>query len=133
MLQSSPANSIDIIRPFADSIRGSQDIQLMGGVGTSALADPRTIIDAEQKYVIAPADFYLPVTRPDGNRRDVDVLVKTTDPTRISEVREAVTLAVEPHLEASVFGIRPEQALQRQTRHPFGFAERHAGAIVNNT
>lgn len=94
----------------------------MGGVGTSALADPRTIIDAEQKYVIAPVDFFLPVTRPDGNRRDVDVLVKTTDPARIAEVREAVSLTVEPYLEASVFGIRPEHALQRQTRNPFGFA-----------
>jgi len=114
-------NSLEIIQPFVRDLGDSRDVQIMGGVGTAALSDPRTEICTYSKEVIAPHDFFLPAFRNDGTLRDVDVLVLSSDVLRTSEVDNVLMDTVGSRLERSVFGIRPREVLQRQLAHPLGF------------
>jgi len=60
----------------------------------------------------------LPQFRDDGNRRDLDVLVKTTDPHSISRVEEIGNDLIGDELELSIFGLIPMAELQKQRRQP---------------
>lgn len=116
-----PRNSLDIIRPFVQRIETQPDVQIMGGLGSAALALGEVELSFDRKEVYAPKDFNLSAFRPDGTLRDVDVLVLSSDPSRIGEVSAELKETVGNELERSVFGIRPRQALEAQIQDPLGF------------
>lgn len=113
-------NSIDVIRPFAASVEHRTDVQIVGGLGSVALLDTRTVIDAGNQTIIAPDDLYLSTQRDNGSRRDIDVLVTSSDPARIGEVVDTLNEAVGDDLERSVFGFRSAAQLDRIFAHPMG-------------
>ncbi|MGV9001855.1 MAG: hypothetical protein ACOH18_02775 [Candidatus Saccharimonadaceae bacterium] len=114
-------NSLEITRPFIERITDTNDVQIMGGLGTAALLQAGVEIHYDTKEVITADDFYLSARREDGSKRDVDVLVLSSDPTRIAEVEAELQQTVGKALERSVFGIRPHTSLQKQLASPQGF------------
>lgn len=116
------ANSIEVIKPFADwAMQTSANIQLMGGIGSAALAHDGTRIDMDNKEVVVPDDFELSTQRDNGTLRDLDVLVQSSSPDAIDGVEEVVSLTIGNALEHSVFGFRSAEALARRQNHPLGF------------
>jgi len=117
-------NSIDVLRPLAEALdKEPIEVQIIGGVNSAALVHPDTVIDADSKTVIAPSLLHLPTQRNDAakTRRDLDILVKSSNPDVIERVERIVDETVGTALERSVFGIVPEKVLRRQLRHRFGF------------
>ncbi len=113
-------NSLEVLRPFIDAVQNDTDVQIMGGVGTAALEDPRTEINMDKKEVYAPTGFALPTFRDNGTRRDVDVLLTSSNSGRIAEVEAVLEATVGEHLQREVFPIRPHEVLADQILHPFG-------------
>lgn len=113
-------NTLEIIRPFATeaSLRG--DVQIMGGVGMAALLHENVAINEEQKTVWVPDDLFLASEREDGTKRDIDVLVLSSDDDQVHAVDASLALHIGDALERSVFGIRPNQALLEQYAKPLG-------------
>lgn len=106
------------IRPFVETFAGDPTVQIIGGVGTAALCSPLSEIDLSTKTITVPDDFTLSTRRPDGTLRDVDVLVLSSDNTRIRRVQNDLASTLEGALEPSVFGIRPARQVQRQLAYP---------------
>lgn len=118
-------NCIDIVKPFRDDLAAEDllaSVQFIGGIGTAALAHEATIILPEEKRIVAPADLYLPRLRPDGNVRDVDLLVLSSDASLIAQVDAIAEQAVGEKLENSTFGFRDAAHSQDQRENPFGFS-----------
>ncbi len=116
------SNCIEIIKPFAEKVAEFPDveIQLIGGVGSTALAHPELQINTSARTISAPEDLYLPQFRDDGTRRDLDVLVLSTDKGEIQEVEEFAKQVVGEELEISVFGLKKVDQLKKQKESPFG-------------
>lgn len=115
-------NCVDIIRPFIGEVEeeGLLDlIQVIGGVGSAALANPASEILPDEELIVAPSGMYLPSERIDGNKRDLDVLVLSEDPELIGKVEAIAEETVEDKLEISVFGLREAGYVRRQLRHPW--------------
>lgn len=117
-------NCIEIIEPFAQKVAEFPEIevQLIGGVGSAALAHPGLQIDFENKIITAPTDLHLPQFRGDGNKRDLDVLVMSADKHEVAEVEEFAEQVIGDELEISVFGLKEVSQLEVQKKHPFGLS-----------
>lgn len=114
-------NSIEIIQPFVERIAEARDVQILGGLGMAALVQPNIIIENDDRRVIVPEMPFLPAHREDGTKRDVDVLVLSSDPARVSEVSTMLDDSIGDALEKSVFDIRPSETLRKQLVDPLGF------------
>lgn len=113
-------NCVEIIRPFVEAIEQEGiDLQIMGGNGAAALVHPETVVVQNERRIIAPKDFKLDQYRPDGNKRDLDVLVKTTDAKTIEQAENVARSIIGDELELSFFGLRPIAQLDAQTRQWF--------------
>lgn len=119
--QTTVRDSLEIITPFVERIQAQPDVQIMGGLGSAALASPDVSISYDSKEVRVPSSFNLPANRPDGTLRDVDVLVLSSNAERIKAVDAELEQTVGGALERSVFGVRPKEALQAQVEDPLGF------------
>lgn len=117
----SSRDSLEIIRPYVERIQDQPDVQIMGGLGSAALASSDVSISYGAKEVRVPAGFSLPSHRPDGSLRDADILVLSGDASRIAEVDAELQQIVGNSLERSVFGVRPKEALVAQMQNPLGF------------
>lgn len=117
----SPENSLDIIKPFAEQVVLQGDVQLMGGIGTAALGHDEVEINFDAKEVRVPETLFLPSYREDGTKRDIDVLVVSSNPERVATVAKQLNDSVGEALEQSVFDIRTHDTLQKQLAHPLGF------------
>ncbi len=113
-------NAFEITRPFVNEVIDDGDVQLIGGLGIEPLLHAGMSINMDAKEVIVPEPLFLPAHREDGTKRDVDVLVLSSQPGRIQQVGELLNTSVEDHLEQSVFSIRTHEALQKRLAHPFG-------------
>lgn len=113
-------DSLEVIRPFVERAETQHGVQIMGGLGATALAHPEVQINREFKEVQVPEDFSLPTLRPDGTLRDVDVLVLSSSKNRIDEVEKVLKDTIGNTLERSVFGIRPHSILEDQIAKPLG-------------
>ena len=113
-------NSVDVLRPFLKEYGTSPDVQLIGGIGMAALLDSATKIDVNNKRIIAPEDLCVPAVRANGSKRDVDVLVATTETARVDLVAACLKTMLNGELKESVFGIRPKHELEAMYRNPFG-------------
>lgn len=118
-------NCIDIVRPFRDELDKAgllEGVQFIGGVGSAALVHEASLILPDEAMVVAPADLYLPSKRDDGNKRDMDILVLSTDEGRVKEIEGMAKDAVDRKLHVSVFGLRQAGYVKKQLRHPvFGW------------
>jgi len=98
-------------------------VQIIGGVGSAALMDHDVVIDVKNKEVIAPESMDLPTMRPNGSRRDLDVLVLSSSTAEIEAVEHLIDHTVKGELDPSVFGLKKEGPLKKQMLSPiFGFA-----------
>lgn len=111
-------NCVEIVRPFTEAIGKTDDLQLIGGVGAAALVNAETVIVTDEKTVIAPADLFLPQRRDDGNLRDFDALVLSSQPEHIRAYEAIGEEIIGDELELSFFGLRPAAELEWQKRHP---------------
>jgi len=114
--------TVDVIRPFVEAAEEVAPIQIFGGVLTDALIDERTVILPDERRVIAPFDLESYTVRSDGTKRDIDVLVPTTDRTIVREVKDLADTEIGKRLKRSVFGLRPAAVLERQIRSPKGLS-----------
>ena len=114
-------NSVDIVRPFVEVVGQEQlpDVQIIGGIGSAALSRPGTIIVPNERLVVAPSDLQVPQYRDDGNKRDLDILVMSTDSEEIARVEEIAAYTIGDALVISVFGLHRVAEIDRQTAHPF--------------
>ncbi|MEK7625842.1 MAG: hypothetical protein AAB423_00600 [Patescibacteria group bacterium] len=117
-------NCIEIIEPFVQKVAEFPEIeiQLIGGVGSAALAHPGLQIDFEGRAITAPTDLHLPQFRDDGNKRDLDVLVMSADRREVAEVEEFAEQVIGDELEISVFGLKEVSQLEAQMKNPFGLS-----------
>lgn len=118
-------NCIEIIEPFVEDMRGKPElgIQIIGGVGSAALAHPNMTIDIENEQVVAPSNLHVPQFRNKRfriNKRDLDVLVLSDDPEAVEEVESIAQQSIGQELKISVFGLKKATHLEEQTANPFG-------------
>lgn len=111
-------NCVDIVRPFTEALGDRENVQLIGGIGSAALSHPGTIIVPGERRIIAPSDLQLPQYRPDGNLRDFDVLVLSTDREQVDEIEDIARQTIGNELELSVFDLRPIDHLPQMQAHP---------------
>jgi hypothetical protein len=116
-------NSIEIIRPFIAELGDEHDLQVIGGVGSFVLKNPAAEILVDERLVIAPPDEYMDYSdigqfRRDGNRRDFDVLVRSSSAEEIGAVEELARETIGRELELSVFGLHTEAQLDSQIANP---------------
>ena len=115
-------NCVDIVRPFVAELanRGITNVQVMGGVGSVALAHEATIIVPDERRVIAPDKLELPNYR--GNRiktlRDLDALVKSTDQAEVDAAQSVGEDVIGKRLQMSFFGFRPMAQFEGDARNP---------------
>lgn len=110
-----------IVKPFVRALveRGDlPDVQIIGGNGSAALLDERTVVDLDRRTIVAPRECDLPPHRPDGTLRDLDALVLSTDRLAIDAVEALANEAIDGRLAVSVFGLKPLAELDRQRAHP---------------
>ena len=99
-------------------------IQIIGGNGSAALSDERTVIDLEAGIIEAPASCDLPRFRPNGTLRDLDALVLSTDRGEIERVTALADEVAAGELAVSMFGLKTEADLARQRAQPLRSAAR---------
>lgn len=131
-------NCIDIAVSFRDELARHPDlpdVHIMGGIGSAALQHPDTVILLDERRIIAPADFLtdtesaagiaaqeaLATIRPEGTKRDLDLMVKSADPEHEAQVKSIAIATVQDLLEVSSFGYHDAAELEEQRRNPLGF------------
>lgn len=115
-------NCIDIIQPYIDAVTAEDmpPVQLLGGVGSVALINPKTIIDPNAKRIIAPADITLSNYRDDGNLRDVETLVPSTRQVDIDVVQQCAEATIGNRLIIETFAFRDKAAVDAMRAKPLG-------------
>ncbi len=86
------------------------DYFLVGGMASGPLSDGSYELDVAERTIIAETAG-LPSVRENGTRRDIDVLVLSTDEDRIARAAGAVQAVIGDALEVSVFGVEDHEAL----------------------
>jgi len=112
-------NCVDIVRPFSEAISERDDVQVIGGIGSAALTDKATVIVPDEKRLIASPDIFLSQYRDDGNLRDFDSLVLTTDGSHLREIEADGAKTIGTQLELSFFDLKPAARLDNHRQHPF--------------
>lgn len=78
---------------------------VVGGITSAALAHSATIIDCDNRRIIAAEKSDIATRRPNGTLRDVDILVGgMISPILMSEIRRDLDRNLNGSLEVSVFG-----------------------------
>jgi hypothetical protein len=122
-----PQNCMDLVRPLVDTLREKDlldTVQMMGGVASAALQHERTVIYPEERRIVTPDGFTvhndsLSLMRPNGSRRDIDVLVLSPHEEEIGAVSDVVDEVVEESLDKSVFGFHTMDEFVERAAHPF--------------
>jgi hypothetical protein len=122
MIQPPEANCIEIIRPYIDAVaqEGMPPVQLLGGVGSVALTDERTVIKADEQRIIAPAGLHLSNYRDDGNVRDVESLVLSNRAEDVRAVEECGEQTMGDMLIVEVFPFLDDTRTEKLLAAPFG-------------
>ncbi len=131
-------NCIDLAVLFRDELAQHPDlpdVHIMGGIGSAALRHPDTVILLDERRIVAPDNFLtdteseagmaaqsaLATVRPDGTKRDLDLMVKSSDPDDKAKVNTIAKLVVADMLDASSFGYHDAAELEEQRNNPTGF------------
>jgi hypothetical protein len=138
MTEVADPNCIDIVVPFRDELAQHPelpDIQMMGGIGSAALKHPDTVILLDERRIVAPDGFLtdteseagqatqeaLARFRPDGTQRDLDLLIKSTDPEAKARIKTLAETAVKGQLDVSAFIYHDAAELEEMIENPTGF------------
>jgi hypothetical protein len=79
------------------------------------------LLNVSDRSIALPGDVDLTTIgqyRPDGNKRDVDILALTTDKASIRSIEQAAKRTIGDELELSVFGMHRLARLRQQQAHP---------------
>ncbi len=99
------------------SLNSKQGYWLVGGIMTSALIHQETIIDHQAKTIIAPMEASPTITRDNGTRRDIDIVIpEVIDNATALAVRQAIEQSTDRQLIASVFGFEYKRPMTGQDR-----------------
>lgn len=112
---------MEVIAPFVREMDQPQlpPYQIVGGVGSAALADPKSEVRPDTIEIIADKNLSLPTYREDGNKRDLDVLVLSNDKDRVAEVVEVAQDTIGDELEIGIFGLKTLEQAQKQIARPY--------------
>jgi hypothetical protein len=101
---------------------------VLGGIVTSALQHPDTVIDHESQTIVAAPDLTYPNVRDEnGTRRDIDLLIdEVLTPGTVAAIKENVNEAIGGKLILSLFG------LERHEPSP-GISERIVRSFMHLT
>jgi hypothetical protein len=113
-------NCAEIVQPFLEEADGL-DYQVFGGIGSFALQQPGAEISRDEKVVWLPkgTDYSaLGQFRADGNRRDLDVLIRSTDGEKVKTVERLAEATIQDELAISVFGLHKAETLDKRAAHP---------------
>lgn len=108
-------NSVEVIRPFVERMEGARDIQVLGGIASTALRHPDLVVDMNARELRVPAHD-LSARRPNGAKRDADILVTSSDEARIQEVKAIALEEIQKKLTVSMCSIRSFDELQERRR-----------------
>ncbi len=116
-------NCIDIIKPYVQAVTNESmpRVQLLGGVGSVALLNEATVIKLDEKRIIAPSNLSLSNYRDDGNQRDVETLVLSSNQEHIDQVEVCARQTIEDKLIVEVFGFGDINRASELKANPFGF------------
>lgn len=101
--------------------------QVIGGIGSAALTNPEVQISGfEDKEVVAPEGLEVTQFRPRktkrgvrrASRRDMDVLVLSTDEDVVKRAEEIGEKTIGDELKLSFFGLKNLAQLEEQRKHP---------------
>ncbi len=96
---------------------GVDNYYVVGGLAAVALTELETEFDPASHTIVAAPKLSLPTERPNGTRRDLDVLVLSPDIERVAAARRVVAAKAAGQLAISAFGIdRHEAYLARRWR-----------------
>lgn len=95
----------DLDAAMCDSLPQGTSYFMLGGIASGALRAETTIIDENEKRIVASSDSSIPTLRENGTGRDIDILVgDILSPERAGVVKRSVEEAVSNTLRVSVFG-----------------------------
>lgn len=111
---------LEISEPYFEALQRRQvnDVQIMGGVGSAALVDPDLFIDDATQTLIPLKSIDLPQFRPGGSKRDLDVLVLSTDQGTIDSEEALAQEIIGEDLDLSFFGLLKASTLHHQASRP---------------
>lgn len=116
---------IEIVEPFVRAMydEGITNVQIMGGVGSVALAQPETEIFVDERMVVVPETDKLRNEigqfRPNGTLRDLDCLVMSDDEQEVTRAEDLATSIIGEQLDLSAFfQLHNVNELDRKMRLP---------------
>ena len=111
---------MEITRPYFEELERSRttNIQVMGGVGSIALTDSHLEIFDSTQTLVPGTKIDLPQYRDGGSKRDLDVLVLTTDQAEVDAAEARARDIIGDELELSFFGLFDSKTLRNQASHP---------------
>lgn len=120
MLKLEAGNCIDIVEPYLRDVcrAGMPDVQLLGGVGSVALLHETTQIKFDEQRIVAPADLSLSNFRDDGNLRDVETLVVSSNKHDLEMVRDSAIRHIGNSLIIEVFGFQDGSKIDEVLAEP---------------
>ena len=115
-------NCIDIIRPYATAVtaEGMPQVQFLGGVGSVALLDAVTVIRGDTAEIYARSDLYLSNYRDDGNLRDIETLVFSSNPDHAEKVEQCANGIIGDDLIVETFEFRDAERNRQMLAKPLG-------------
>lgn len=112
-LENRPLSVIDVMAPLA--IGGENfdpKITVMGGIASAAIVhvlksdDAKSFVDPQNQRVVIDPGFRLPLFRPNGSKRDADLLVLSSDKSEVKATGIDVENVVGDELVVNTPGIR---------------------------
>lgn len=95
-------------------------VQLLGGVGSVALKDNATHVDAEARTLCAPPDLYLPQYRLEGTLRDIETLVLSADAADAAVVQDCAEQHIGEKLVVETFAVKDASRIDDLVTSPLG-------------
>lgn len=100
-----------IDEPLTNAL-GETAYAVLGGITTTVLMNPRTLIDEREQTITPPPEINLSSIRENGTQRDIDVLVMSSSSEVVNQVEDQVEEILGDELEVSVFGLKKASYLK---------------------
>ena len=113
-------NCIDIVEPYLRDVcrAGMPEVQLLGGIGSVALLHETTKIKFDEQRILVVSDLSLSNFRDDGNLRDVETLVMSSNKRDAEKVRDSAVRNIGSSLIIEVFGFQDGSKIDEVLAEP---------------
>ncbi len=106
----SELNCFDLIEDLDEVMRSELPLNVtymvLGGIATGALTSYQTEIDFGSKYIYSTYDGSIPVYKPNGSARDIDILIADVLPINKAKlIKSTVDELIDHRMPVSVFGL----------------------------